>query len=240
MRAWTTLSLRRPPGSAAEGSLAPQSEVSPCVIPGLSTTLSTTCTQPRRLSPSPSLYRRTVDSNGLSIRCATQAESRPTSERAAQPILARQRRLCAATRIPVADAASPVGPGTGADQRLRWSVPCGAPRRNRTADPILTMNPGSSAVRSTVSAGRCGPLRAKLCAQSSGLLGAAIQRDRVRRCEGRRAGRRSPAPCSGGVRDGAAPSIAAPRSDSPTRCADRLPGPPRSCTCEGAAPGPGA
>ena len=45
---------------------------------------------------------------------------------------------------------------------------CGAPRRNRTADPILTMNPGSSAVLPSVFAGHREPSRVKLCAQFAG------------------------------------------------------------------------
>jgi hypothetical protein len=45
----------------------------------------------------------------------------------------------------------------------RW---CGAPRRNRTADPILTMNPGSSAVLPSVFAGRRTPWRAHVWDQS--------------------------------------------------------------------------
>jgi hypothetical protein len=47
----------------------------------------------------------------------------------------------------------------------RW---CGAPRRNRTGDTILTMNPGSSAVLPSVFAGHREPSRAKLCAQFAG------------------------------------------------------------------------
>jgi TrwC relaxase len=31
-------------------------------------------------------------------------------------------------------------PGTTTDQNLRWSASCGAPRRNRTGDPILTID----------------------------------------------------------------------------------------------------
>jgi hypothetical protein len=34
-----------------------------------------------------------------------------------------------------------------ADQRLRWSAPVWSPRRNRTGDPILTMEPPGPAVR---------------------------------------------------------------------------------------------
>jgi hypothetical protein len=39
------------------------------------------------------------------------------------------------------------------DQRFYWSSACGAPRRNRTGDPILTMNLALTAVRTPVSAG---------------------------------------------------------------------------------------
>jgi hypothetical protein len=43
----------------------------------------------------------------------------------------------------------------------------GAPRRNRTADPILTMEPPGTAVRNPVSPGRARPSRPKLSVQST-------------------------------------------------------------------------
>ena len=42
---------------------------------------------------------------------------------------------------------------------------CGAPRRNRTGDPILTMNRQPSAVLASVLAAHDGPSGAKVCAQ---------------------------------------------------------------------------
>jgi hypothetical protein len=44
---------------------------------------------------------------------------------------------------------------------------CGAPRRNRTGDPILTMEPPGTAVRNAVFPGRVRPSRPKLCALST-------------------------------------------------------------------------
>ena len=44
---------------------------------------------------------------------------------------------------------------------------CGAPRRNRTGDPILTMNRRPSAVLTVVFAGRNAPWRPQLCAHST-------------------------------------------------------------------------
>jgi hypothetical protein len=49
-----------------------------------------------------------------------------------------------------------------AGQRL-----CGAPRRNRTGDPILTMEPPGTAVRTAVFAGHARPLGPKLSALST-------------------------------------------------------------------------
>src|SRR6266508_5168791 len=43
----------------------------------------------------------------------------------------------------------------------------GAPRRNRTGDPILTMEPPGTAVRNAVSPGRTRPSRPKLSVQST-------------------------------------------------------------------------
>jgi hypothetical protein len=37
------------------------------------------------------------------------------------------------------------------DQRFRWSEAVWSPRRNRTGDPILTMEPPGTAVRNAVS-----------------------------------------------------------------------------------------
>jgi hypothetical protein len=44
-------------------------------------------------------------------------------------------------------------PETTTDQRLRWSATCGAPRQNRTGDPILTIDARAvhSALRDLVS-----------------------------------------------------------------------------------------
>jgi hypothetical protein len=47
-------------------------------------------------------------------------------------------------------------------QRLRWSEPMWSPRRNRTGDPILTMEPPGTAVRNAVSPGHARPSRPKL------------------------------------------------------------------------------
>ena len=118
----------------------------------------------------PVAARRMLDSYGLSIRCATQAEPRPTSGSAAQPIITSRRRSCAGRRIPIADAASTAGPGRELTSVCAGQQRCGAPRRNRTGDTILTMNPGRSAVLPSVFAGRGGPYGAKLCAQSIGVL----------------------------------------------------------------------
>jgi hypothetical protein len=52
------------------------------------------------------------------------------------------------------------------DQRWRWSSVGRAPRRNRTGDPILTMEPPGTAVRTAVTAGRALPSGAKLSALS--------------------------------------------------------------------------
>jgi hypothetical protein len=51
---------------------------------------------------------------------------------------------------------------TGMQQAGRWTRPdlwfwCGAPRRNRTGDPILTMEPPVTAVRNAVTAGHARP-----------------------------------------------------------------------------------
>jgi hypothetical protein len=85
-------------------------------------------------------------SNGLSIRCATQAAPRPSSECAAQPIIADRQRIASRRRIPGADAASPQVPERKLTSICAGQWWCGAPRRNRTGDTILTMNPGRSAV----------------------------------------------------------------------------------------------
>jgi hypothetical protein len=55
---------------------------------------------------------------------------------------------------PDRDVVGPNDPEIDTDQRLRWSARCGAPRRNRTGDPILTMNLALTAVRTSVCAGR--------------------------------------------------------------------------------------
>src|SRR5512133_1545605 len=60
--------------------------------------------------------------------------------------------------------ASPVQPApdaelTSVSAGQHW---CGAPRRNRTGDPILTMEPPGTAVRNTVFAGHARPSRPKL------------------------------------------------------------------------------
>ena len=47
--------------------------------------------------------------------------------------------------------------GHRTDQRFRWSALCGAPRRNRTGDPILTMEPSGTAVRTAVVPGHARP-----------------------------------------------------------------------------------
>jgi len=48
------------------------------------------------------------------------------------------------------------------DQRLRWSLAWWSPRRNRTGDPILTMEPPGTAVRTAVSPGHARPYVPKL------------------------------------------------------------------------------
>ena|SRR5215211_6549659 len=48
------------------------------------------------------------------------------------------------------------------DQRFRWLGPIWSPRRNRTGDPILTMEPPGTAVRNTVSPGDARPSGLKL------------------------------------------------------------------------------
>jgi hypothetical protein len=158
--------LRRSAGSAAEGGLAPQSEVSPfgCVqaVDRLWTAL-----QSRRPSPSPSLYRRTVDRNGLSIRCATQAAPRPTSECAARRLLRTDRSIASRRRILMR-----MRPVSSVPERELTSVCAGqqwygAPRRNRTGDTILTMNLGNGAVPLRVFAAQRKPCGAHVWDQSS-------------------------------------------------------------------------
>ena len=58
-----------------------------------------------------------------------------------------------------ADQRRPVKPGSerGPDQRFRWSGPVWSPHRNRTGDPILTMEPPGTAVRMLVFPGRARP-----------------------------------------------------------------------------------
>ena len=63
-------------------------------------------------------------------------------------------------------ARKPESPSLGMEQagsitRPELLVCGGAPRRNRTGDPILTMNRAPTAVRSSVSAGRWQPSTAK-------------------------------------------------------------------------------
>ena len=54
---------------------------------------------------------------------------------------------------------------TATHQHFRWSEPVWSPRRNRTGDPILTMNRRPSAVLSGVFAGRSAPWMPQLWAQ---------------------------------------------------------------------------
>ena len=59
------------------------------------------------------------------------------------------------------------GPRRGTGQRFRWSALVWSPRRNRTGDPILTMEPPGTAVRTAVSAGHARPSGPKLSALST-------------------------------------------------------------------------
>jgi hypothetical protein len=61
----------------------------------------------------------------------------------------------------------PIRTGMGSPKRLPTDVcagqpGCGAPRRNRTGDPILTMEPPGTAVRTALSPGRARPSGPKL------------------------------------------------------------------------------
>ena len=53
------------------------------------------------------------------------------------------------------------------DRRFRWSEPMWSPRRNRTGDPILTMEPPGTAVRNPISPG-CADRRGRSYRFSSG------------------------------------------------------------------------
>src|SRR5215218_1620598 len=55
----------------------------------------------------------------------------------------------------------------GSSTRPELLVLCGAPRRNRTGDPILTMEPPGTAVRTAVSLGRARPWGPKLSVHST-------------------------------------------------------------------------
>src|SRR5215217_3672157 len=59
---------------------------------------------------------------------------------------------------------SPVQPGQNVKMTsvCAGHLPGGAPRRNRTGDPILTMEPPGTAVRTAVLAGHAGPSGPKL------------------------------------------------------------------------------
>ena len=62
-----------------------------------------------------------------------------------------------ANRWQIAIQGSPGMEEAGYKTRPELLVWGGAPRRNRTGDPILTMNLALTAVRTSVSAGRCRP-----------------------------------------------------------------------------------
>jgi hypothetical protein len=111
------LNLRRSAGSAAEGGLAPQSEVSPfgCVQAVDSPAITSAVAQPVAVP-------QDSGQEWAQHPLCDPSRATPNERMCCSPIIADRQKHRISETHPDADAASLVGPGTGADQRLCWSA----------------------------------------------------------------------------------------------------------------------
>src|SRR5438034_718049 len=105
-------------------------------------------------------------SNVLSHRCATSPRRGHTGTETHGTAVHRHIHRCRIGR-PLPPHSKPDVAAVTAPKQKLTSIPagqpgCGAPQRNRTADPILTMEPPGTAVRDPVSAGRTPTERAEV------------------------------------------------------------------------------